>query len=61
VNADDTFLSFEGTSELGGTWQPAAATLFSSIVDGTVATETWLVTPPSGTQNYYFRAKATLR
>jgi hypothetical protein len=61
VNADDTVLSFEGTSELGGTWQPAAATLFSSVVDGTVATETWLITPPSGSQNYYFRAKATLR
>ena len=61
VNADDTVLSFEGTSELGGTWQPATALLVSSIVDGAVATETWLIVPPSAAQNYYFRAKATLR
>jgi hypothetical protein len=61
VNADDTVLSVEGTADLSGPWQPANATLVSSIVSGTVATETWLVAPPSNTTSYYFRIKATRR
>jgi hypothetical protein len=61
VNADDAVILLEGSANLENAWQPANASLASSALTGTIATETWLIVPPAGAPEYYIRVKAALR
>ena len=59
--ADDVDLAIEVATAVAGPWSPATAVRVSSIVSGTTARETWQVTPPAESANFFVRLRATLR
>lgn len=59
--ADDVALTIEAALTPAGPWLPATGTLLTSTPNGTVAIESWRITPPAGAGAFFVRLRAMLR